>query len=322
MNGDLLNDLMKSVKDTNSFQSLDEYFEVCDSFLGLLESKPTKITSPSHHNYIFYQYDEAFKHTITRPINSNLFIENRTEFEANVPILMDFLQDLEREEGSIVNKTKWKSFISSNTINNMVYTIQQSIGCITDAFEIPNQARKRQGDLFENFVIKLIKEVGIKCEPRNIKIPIPNYPHYKMSYQLDLVFSRNSAIITAETPFIQQNEIVGSVKTTSKDRIDKIFLDKFLLSKLIGRDIPVIAIFLHDVQRASTKKISVDKRKMFSINSTFKTGHFMGYTLALNKLDGVYYVDPRPDMLADEKLKDQISNFQRFLVADLWTLSR
>jgi len=60
MNGDLLRELRKSVQNTNSFQSLDEYFEVCDSFLNLLESKPTKITSPSHPNYIFYQYDENF----------------------------------------------------------------------------------------------------------------------------------------------------------------------------------------------------------------------------------------------------------------------
>jgi len=163
MNGDLLRDLRRSVQNTDSFQSLDEYFEVCDSFLNLLESKPIKITSPSHHNYIFYQYDETFNHTITRPINSDLFIGDKVEFEANIPILMEFLQDLKKEEDSIVDNAKWKDFISSNTINNMVYTIQQSIGCIADAFEIPNQARKRQGQLFENFIIQLIKKVGLNC---------------------------------------------------------------------------------------------------------------------------------------------------------------
>lgn len=321
MNDDLLKELMRSVQNTNSFQSLDEYFKVCDAYLGLLESKPTKIISPSHPNYIFYQYDANFKHIITRPVNSNLFISNRSVFDANIPVLMEFLQDLKREEDLIVNNAKWVNFISSNTINNMVYTIQQSIGCIADAFEIPNQARKRQGQLFENLIIQLIKKVGIKCAPRTISIPIPGYPDYKMSYELDLVFSRDNAIITAETPFIHPNEIVGSVKTTSKDRIDKIFLDKFLLSKLIGREIPVVAIFLHDVQRASARKASADNRKMFRINSTFKTGHFMGYTLALNKLDGVYYVDPRPEMILNGKLKEYISNFQKFLITDLWAFS-
>ena len=53
-----------------------------------------------------------------------------------------------------------------------------------------------------------------------------------------------------------------------------------------------------------------------------QTNHFLGYTVALNKLDGVYYVDPRPDMLTNERLREQIRDFQSFLVRDLWTLAR
>jgi hypothetical protein len=136
-----------------------------------------------------------------------------------------------------------------------------------------------------------------------------------MSYELDLVFSRDKAIIASETKFIHPSEVVGSVKTTSKDRIDKVFLDKYLLVKLLGRDIPVIAIFLHDVQRARRGS------SIFGINSTFKSNHFLGYTVALNKLDGVYYVDPRPEMVANDRLREQIHDFQQFLVKDLWTLS-
>ena len=118
-----------------------------------------------------------------------------------------------------------------------------------------------------------------------------------------------------EIKFIDITEIVGSVKTTSKDRIDKVFLDKYLLTKLLGRDVPVIAIFLHDVQRARRGQ------SIFGINSTFKTNHFLGYTVALNRLDGVYYVDPRPEMVVNERLREQISDFQKFLISDLWKLS-
>lgn len=137
-----------------------------------------------------------------------------------------------------------------------------------------------------------------------------------MQYELDLVFSRDKAILTTETQFIHPSEIVGSIKTTSKDRIDKIFLDKYLLTKLIGRDIPVVAIFLHDVQRAQRGN------SLFGINSTFKTNHFLGYTVALNKLDGVYYVDPRPEMTVNQKLREQVRDFQQFLIHDMWTLSQ
>jgi len=136
-----------------------------------------------------------------------------------------------------------------------------------------------------------------------------------MSYQLDLVFSRNKAVITSENKFIHPSEVVGSVKTTSKDRIDKIFLDKYMLTKLLGRDIPVVAIFLHDVQRARRGK------SIFGINSTFKSNHFLGYTLALNRLDGVYYVDPRPIMTNNPQLREEIRDFQQFLTRDLWALT-
>jgi len=136
-----------------------------------------------------------------------------------------------------------------------------------------------------------------------------------MSYELDVVFSRDKAILMSETEYIHPSEIVGSVKTTSKDRLDKIFIDKYLLNKLLGRNIPVVAIFLHDVQRAQRGN------SIFGINSTFKSNHFLGYTVALNKLDGIYYVDPRPEMLVNERLREQISDFQQFLVRDMWTLS-
>ena len=136
-----------------------------------------------------------------------------------------------------------------------------------------------------------------------------------MSYELDLVISRNKAVITAETNLIHPTEVIGSVKTTSKDRIDKVFLDKYMLTKLLGRDIPVIAIFLHDVQRAKKGN------SIFGINSTFKSNHFLGYTVSLNKLDGVYYIDPRPVMAKNTRLQEQIRDFQQFLVRDLWLLS-
>jgi hypothetical protein len=228
---------------------------------------------------------------------------------------ISFLSDLRRYQEKAVNQRNRGKFLASQEINRVVYTVQQSIGSIGDSFDNPNQSRKRVGQLFENLVKLIIQEIGLECEPRTINLPIPGYPGYKMSYDLDLVFSRNQAIIAKETQFIDRSEVVGSVKTTSKDRIDKIFLDKLLLTKLLGRNIPVIAIFLHDVQRAQRGD------SIFGINSTFKSNHFLGYTVALNKLDGVYYVDPRPEMSTNERLREQIHDFQQFLVRDLWTLS-
>lgn len=309
-------DLQASVRDTSAFNRLEDYYQLCKNFLELMQKiRPTRIISPTHNNYVFYQYGKDYGYRITRPLNTNLFIESESEFDAAFQRFILFLAELKRHQDTILDRESAREYVKTSEINRFVYTVQQSIGSIGDSFENPNQSRKRVGQLFEVLVKLIIQEVGLECEPRTIGIPIPGYPGYEMSYELDLVFSRNKAIVAAETRFIHETEIVGSVKTTSKDRIDKIFLDKYLLTKLLGREVPVIAIFLHDVQRAKAGN------SIFGINSTFKSNHFLGYTVALNRLDGVYYVDPRPEMLTNEKLREQIKDFQTFLVQDLWQLS-
>jgi len=311
-----LGDLQESVQDKSAFKVLADYSKICKEFFVFMgETHPTRIVSPSQSNYIFYQYGKVYGHKITRPLNSNLFIESIKDFKNAFETFVALLADLKEHQQAAVEKKDWKRYVESKEINKIVYTIQQTIGCIGDSFDSPNQSRKRVGQLFETLVKLIIQEVGIECEPRTINIPIPGFPGYEMSYELDLVFSRNKAIITSETKFINVSEVVGSVKTTSKDRIDKVFLDKYLLTKLLGRDIPVIAIFLHDVQRAKKGN------SIFGVNTTFKSNHFLGYTVALNKLDGVYYIDPRPEMTTNARLREQIFYFHQFLVKDLWKLS-
>lgn len=317
MTGVTLSDLQVSVRDRLAFGDLSDYLRIGETFLQVIErDSQTRIISPSHPNYIFYQYDEEYSHKITRPLNTDLYLESSTQFREAFERFVLFLRDIKRFQERIRQLPSAKGYIDSKEINKVVYTVQQAIGSIGDSFENQNQSRKRVGQLFETLIKLIIKELGLECEPRTVRLPIQGYPGYTMSYELDLVFSRDKAILTSETHFIHSTEVVGSVKTTSKDRIDKIFLDKFLLTRLLERDIPVIAIFLHDVQRA------VRGTSIFGINSTFKSNHFLGYTVALNRLDGVYYVDPRPEMTRNERLREQIHDFQQFLVRDLWMLSR
>jgi len=315
MMGTTLADLQASVRDRSAFGELGHYFTLCHAFLMLIENtQPTRIISPTDHHYVFYQYDEAYGHRITRPLNINLFFESADDFEAAFERFIAFLADLKRFQETVIDQDTKRGYLDSNEIK-VVYTIQQSVGSIGDSFDNPNQSRKRVGQLFESLIKLTIQEVGLECESRQVTVPIPGYPGYEMSYDLDLVFSRDKAIVASETELIHPAEVVGSVKTTSKDRIDKIFLDKYLLTQFLGREVRIIAIFLHDVQRARRG------HSIFGINSTFKTNHFLGYTVALNRLDGVYYVDPRPEMVTDERLREEISNFQHFLTYDLWTLS-
>ena len=315
-----LDDLQASVMDKSAFNTLSDFYSLGLAFLEFLErTQPTHIVSPKDELYFFYQYDQAYRYKITRPLNSLLFFKSKSALQAACERFAAFLLDLKKHQEAISERRGTQEYLVSNEINRVVYTLQQSIGCISDSFENPNRSRKRVGQLFETLVKLIIQEVGLVCESRTLRIPIPGYEEegYQMTYELDLVFSRDKVVITSETNLIHPSEVVGSVKTTSKDRLDKIFLDKFMLTQLLGREIPVIAIFLHDIQRARTHR----GQSIFGVNSTFKSNHFLGYTVALTRLDGVYYVDRRPVMVKDPRLSREIQDFQRFLVKDLWSLS-
>ena len=123
---------------------------------------------------------------------------------------------------------------------------------------------------------------------------------FSMSYQHDLIIKRQGELMA-----------IGSVKTSSKDRMDKIFIDKFLHNKLTSKDVPHFAVFLNDVQRNG-------KEPNYSTNTTFLTGHFKGYTVKLNPLDGVYYCDLLPIMKSDKIISKHIFTLDNLLVEDIW----
>ena len=183
-----------------------------------------------------------------------------------------------------IDRSTTQRYLETGEVNKVVYTAQQSIGSIGDSFDNPNQTRKRIGQLFETFIRLLIQEIGLHCEARTIHVPIPGSAEQTMAYELDLVFSRQQVVMASESQLIHPDEVVGSVKTTSKDRIDKIFLDKFMLSRLLGRNVKFVAIFLHDVQRARRANC------IFGSHSIFKTNHFLVYMLVFNRLDGVHFL--------------------------------
>jgi hypothetical protein len=193
-----------------------------------------------------------------------------------------------------------------NILNNATYTIQQSVGSALDGLPAgqSNTARKLNGDLFENLIRLIIREIGIDCKSGTIQVPVivDGQPTFNMSYQHDLIIEKESDI-----------KVIGSIKTSSKDRIDKIFIDKFLYNKLTEKATPHIAIFLNDVQRKNSKK-----ENEYGINATFLPGHFKGYTVKLNPLDGVYYCDIRPNMRIENILKDHIKTFDNLLIEDIW----
>lgn len=284
--------------DKGNFKNLQGYIDFAQHYLVFIsEHLQAVIVSQNENHYNFYQYDKHGNFQITRPINSYLMYKTDT-FALASSKFMELLAN--------VKDIKPELEIERQIINNTTYTIQQSIGAALDGIEggKSNSARKLNGDLFEHLIRLIINEIGITAKAGVVQIPvvINGIKEFDMNYQHDLIIKYNDDI-----------KVLGSIKTSSKDRIDKIFIDKFLYSKLTETTIPHIAVFLNDVQRKNTKR-----ENEYGINSTFLPGHFKGYTIKLNPLDGVYYCDIRPNMRTENILKDHIKTFDHLLIEDIW----
>lgn len=253
------------------------------------------IVSQNEQNYRFFQYKKDGAFNVTRPINANLMLSFE-EFEQKQRLFFSVLQHV-REQSMNTPENR-------QLLNNFLYTAQQSIGATLDALPATrsNTARKINGDLFERLIRLVIKEIGIDVSEGTIAVPVilNGQEVFRMNYQHDV-------IIRVE----KFTKAIGSVKTSSKDRLDKIFVDKFLYNRLTDTNMPHFAVFLNDVQRKG-------KEGKYGINPTFLPGHFKGYTIKLNPLDGVYYCDIRANMLTEDILKDYIKTFDHFLFEDIW----
>jgi hypothetical protein len=284
-----------------NFQTVDDYIRFCTRYLEFVETGlQARIISQNEIHYQFFQYKEDGSFNITRPLNSCLMYDAHN-FEVAAQIFRQTLSE--------IRAAARPSDENRESVIRSIYTIQQTIGAALDALPsgMSNKARKINGDLFEKFICMLIASLGVDCVSGVVHVPVKDengIELFKSQYQHDLLISNAGEL-----------KVIGSVKTSSKDRIDKVFIDKFLYSKLTDTTIPHIAIFLNDVQRKKTKR-----ENEYGINTTFLAGHFKAFTIKLNPLDGVYYCDIRPNMRTNPLLSQQIKTIDHFFYSDLWEL--
>ncbi len=295
-----LREILEKATNKESFLSIENYADFSESYLEFIKSNlQAVIVSRNENNYRFFQYQADGTYNVTRPINSDLIIP-LDEFNNARDSFFYVLKNI--HDKNIGTKENRK------LVNNFIYTCQQSIGAALDALPAnrSNTARKINGDLFERFILLIINRIGLSVTGGSIAIPviINGEVVCYMSYQHDLIIKVDEV-----------TKAIGSIKTSSKDRLDKIFIDKFLFNRLTNSDTPHFAIFLNDVQRQG-------KEGNYGINTTFLPGHFRVYTIKLNPLDGVYYIDIRPNMRVEDFLKNHIKKFDHFLFTDLWKFTK
>ena len=297
----MLAELVAHATNKGLFLNINDYIAFCSRYLEFAEiGLQARIVSQNESHYQFFQYRQDGSFNITRPLNALLMYDAETFMDAagQFTLLLEQLKNGEQPSDEL-----------RQTVIRTIYTIQQSIGAALDALPagMSNQARKVNGDLFERFIRLLIVSLDVDCVSGTMQVPVKDSDGtelFKSSYQHDLLISKDTEL-----------KVIGSVKTSSKDRIDKVFMDKFLYNRLTDTALPHIAIFLNDVQRKKTKR-----ENEYGINATFLPGHFKAYTIKLNPLDGVYYCDICPNMIEDALLAQHIKTIDHFFYADLWEL--
>ncbi|MGV0025095.1 hypothetical protein [Phormidesmis priestleyi] len=216
--------LVDHVTNKKRFQTIQDYISFCKGYLRFIEAGlQAKIVSQNENHYQFYQYQGYGYYNITRPISTSLMYEMDSFDTAAV----EFLQALEQLKDRQLPDDRLRQVIVCT-----IYTIQQSIGAALDALPSgkSNQARKVNGDLFERLIRLIISALNVECVAGTVQVPIKDDSGkvlFNTSYQHDLLISEEDEL-----------KIIGSVKTSSKDRIDKIFVDKFLYSKLTNTALP------------------------------------------------------------------------------------
>lgn len=295
-----ISDLVAVAADSTVFATIDDYTAFCRNYLEFVErGLQAVIVSQNETSYNFYQYKDDGYYNVTRPINTNLMYTAQ-----DIDTVGELFPKLLRSAGEIPQEDD----TSRTVIRKSIYTIQQSIGATLDALAPgrSNTARKINGHLFERLIRLLINHLGIDCTAGVISVPVKvaGETQFTMNYQHDLLISQRGEL-----------KVIGSVKTSSKDRIDKIFLDKLLYNRLSETDTPHIAVFLNDVQRARDSRPG-----RYKIGATFLPGHFKTFTLKLTPLDGVYYCDMRPNMHTDPFLSRHIKSIDHLFCSDLQTL--
>ncbi|HZY72148.1 MAG TPA: hypothetical protein VFE22_03465 [Edaphobacter sp.] len=244
-----------------------------------------------------------------RPLNSELFIDDSAEYVASVTDFLQLIRKLQQTNGKLDQK-RLKQVKEERLIGRSLYTTVQALGAGMDVLLTSNQSRKNFGMRFEEVVESLFADLGLGQAPLNLALPYKVAPTGEAMFrnQVDLVISPTPPI-SSRSDFLDPDEVVVSIKTSSKDRFAKIFLDKEVLRAVTGQDIPVLALFHNDVQRSGANRVSV----------TFVAGNFNAYVETFGPLNGVYYIDPPPH-INRYPWSRHLKTFEDLLLSDLWKI--
>ncbi len=238
-------------------------------------------------------------------MHNGLFIKNIDHFNDKYS---EFIKIIEK----LHNRTLSFQKDEFDTIDRIIYTIQQSIGISLDLLVEPNSARKHVGNRFEELIRALLTEMNIAIKKVILSIPYETDEGEKCyRCETDVIISPYENV-RSNPKNIDSNEIIVSLKTTTKDRMPKIFIDKILLERFLNHSVRMVGISQNDIQRK-------EEKGNIKISTTFVSNLFMVYTKFLAELEGYYYLD-MPKRALQSPFNKHIFPFSQFILSDVWRL--
>lgn len=291
--------------------ALDDFIHLASSIIdymnqNTIERNPS--SNPKHTNFHLLTIKVNQRNEYVRPLNTNLFMEKTEEFTSKSSKMAELFRALRKErELSSETKKDFDDFLIGENVNKVIYTIQQSIGLGLDLFVSRNQSRRLVGLWFEDLICTVFNELDVSNNSFQFSFPLIEE---EITYHcpLDLVINPKGDV-SSNSVKLCKNDIIVSIKVSSKDRMSKIFVDKFLLERISKSKLKYIAIFHNDIQRKGKEKTSV----------TFVPDLFLVYSQNISSLDGVYFTDPPPH-LYKRPWKSYLSTLQKLLTRDLWKM--
>jgi len=259
----------------------------------------------NYSDYIICSSTTAGMKKTIRPFHKDLFIREPEHFDEEYKQLMEIFRNLGNGQ---------RNFHENHyaIVDRVIYTIQQSIGIGLDLLVEPNSSRKHVGNRFEELIRTILKTIEIPIKKVVLNIPYETEEGEKYyRCETDVIISPYKKV-KSDSQNIDPKEIVISLKTTTKDRMPKIFIDKLLMEKFLGHPVRILGISQNDIQR---KDDTGEPR----ISYTFVSNLFMVYTRFLAKLEGYYYLDV-PKKAKEIPFNKYIFPFSKFLLHNVWKL--
>ena len=280
--------------------NIEEFEDIAKRVLYHLTDVLTNYEEKNDYLIFYAQSGDTTKYV--RPLNKKLFIADPDKFA-------QAFKKYKTTVSKIRNKKKRYSKKEKENIDCVLYTIQQSIGIGLDLFVNPNSARKHVGNRFEELIKAIFTDLNIQNKKIVLQIPYETDEGEKIyKCETDLILSPYQEVKSTNYS-INDKEVVVSIKTSSKDRMGKIFMDRILMENFVNHKIKMIGIFLNDVQRKENNNVSY----------TLVSGLFLVYTKFLTELEGVYYLDSPPNVFKSP-YNNYMRPFSELITNDIWSL--